>query len=628
MKFAKQQSTLKQKLKVIIATSIMVSSFCLGLPLKAQEEEVGATPLTTTIVGEPETEQAITAENSEIPLDQLKFLVQPLLLEELEVEAAAWLMLLKAKVQEKADAEIAIKRRNEITDTKEEAVESIETAEKLLEQAQQAKENAEVGTPEYDNAIKKVEEAEAALAEARAAVTEVIEAQEELQEDEASQKAIEKAEEIVEEKEAEESGETPPPSDDNSEAIEVDKESLETLGEAQETLDEIAEEEKDEAELLQDDAKLEEEEEILQEIAEDIEDSAEEEAELKQELVKGVTELQEEQTAIADRLEVVLDEMDAKGGDSTSYRTYIKAVSTLEIDVTDTSGLGVRIQGWLASEEGGLRWAKNIAVFLVVLAISVAITQALAVALDKSLKKFGNTSNLLREFSVMTVKRGGIVLGILLGLTALEVSLGPVLALVGGASFILAFALQSNLGNFASGLLLLTTKPFDVGDEIQVAGYWAFVRSITLANTKLQGFDGSIITIPNNTVWGGNIVNHTHSDMRKLTLNINVKFVDDLEKVKNMWFEIASDEPRVERHYWFPYNSHFDSHVSITLGSWTKTEEYWEMYIVMLLKLQKRLDELNIELTTPIQDIRIQQLSSGTTNSETLNPSQMIPPAE
>lgn len=77
-------------------------------------------------------------------------------------------------------------------------------------------------------------------------------------------------------------------------------------------------------------------------------------------------------------------------------------------------------------------------------------------------------SELFRDFTVITIKRGVLVLGALLALASLGVSLGPVLALVGGASFVLAFALQSNLGNFASGLMLLVSKPFDVGDEVRV----------------------------------------------------------------------------------------------------------------------------------------------------------------
>jgi len=44
---------------------------------------------------------------------------------------------------------------------------------------------------------------------------------------------------------------------------------------------------------------------------------------------------------------VILDEMEAKGGDPATYRTYIQAVSGVELDITDTQGLGVRLLSWL-----------------------------------------------------------------------------------------------------------------------------------------------------------------------------------------------------------------------------------------------------------------------------------------
>lgn len=618
-----------KKIQSALVIAVIATSFSAGTPLRAQEEEVAA-PLTSTIVGEPDTDQSLTTDDPNIPLDQLEFLVEPLLLEELEVEAAAWLLILQTKVKEKSAAEIAIKKRKAITETETEAVKSIEEAEKLLSEAEEAKNNAEEGTPEYDDALAKFEEAEQALLDAKKEVGEVIEAKKDLTEDEAAQEAIESAEE----RQTEDSGETDAADTDEVEAtdgtveeseeaeateeetgtqsaLEADKAALEELSAAQESLEELTEEQIA-AGADVDAETLAEEEALLTEIAEDIEASAAEENELKDELVKGITELQEEQTAIADRLRVVLDELDAKGGDSKGYRTYIDAVSGLDIDVTDTSGLGLRVRGWILSEEGGLRWGRNIIVFFGVWGISIGGCYMLSRALDKSLGKFGTVSNLMRDFATSTVRRSGVIVGLLLALTALEVSLGPVLTVLGGVSFIFAFALQSNLSNFSSGLLLLTTKPFDLGDEVKVAGYWAFVDSITLANTKLKQFDGSLVTLPNNTVWGGDIINFTHSDTRKCTIAVDFKFTEDLDKVRELWVELASNNPKVLTDIatpgWFPYNSLYNSSICVGFNAWVKTSDHWGVYVELLKALQEKILELDIELAAPIQDIRVQQL--------------------
>ena len=349
----------------------------------------------------------------------------------------------------------------------------------------------------------------------------------------------------------------------------------------------------------------------LDKVNQELEKHAEEEAQVKNQLVVNVTNLRSQQTAIVDRFNVVLDELDNKGGESVSYRKYIDAISAVEIDVTDTEGLGVRLVSWLKSEEGGIRWGMNLAKFLGILLASAITARLLANSANRVLKRVGGISSLFRHFIVMVVERSVFVLGVLLALTSLGVSLGPIIALLGGASFVLAFALQSNLGNFASGLMLLVNKPFDVGDEVNVAGYWAYVDSISLASTKIKDFGGNIITLPNNTVWGSEIINHTHTDIRKIGLAIHVKFHQDIDQIHDMWMKITAAHPKVLDNpapALFPWNTHYDYYIPISLGAWSKTEDYWAVYVDLLKELQKRILELNIELATPQQEIKLDQL--------------------
>lgn len=214
------------------------------------------------------------------------------------------------------------------------------------------------------------------------------------------------------------------------------------------------------------------------------------------------------------------------------------------------------------------------------------------------------------------IKRGGAIVGVLIGLSALEVSIGPLFVIIGGLGFVLAFALQSNLGNLASGLMLMLYKPFDVGDEVKIADYWAYVDSISLANTKLKAFDGSMVCLPNNTVWGSNIINYTHSDIRKLMFRIHIKFEQDMEQVQDMWMELASSHPKVlddPAPGWSPWNAHYESYISVSLSAWSNTEEYSAVYVDLLKLLQKRILKLGIELTAPVQDIRLRAASDLST---------------
>ena len=676
------------RIMVLAATSlvwVVVSGTSL-VSAQEVEVEVEETTIEATIPGEAIPEDATTIDNPNIAIADLKLLVKPLTLEELQNEGAAWLFLLKNKTREISNAEIAIKRENRKIDQEKQSIKSLKNAQKQLLEAEKAQAKANQNNKGKEEAAKKVQKAKEALKAAEASMEEVREAHEELEEDEIQQKWVKEAQEkrvIIEARAILEKAkivrqdlvDDSPQYEKVTEKIDALEESINVLGKteaslvgkipgsfkykevkgnisqareevnnatldlvkimpglevhhdssfsltesaiAQDTSENSAQNtEKNDHQFAPSPSSLDNVEEHLdldhldesedhkpdqhlEEIDEELEHHAEEEAKVKNQLVANATKLQTQQTAIIDRFNVILDELDAKGGESVGYRKYIDAINGIEIDVTDIEGLKVRLLSWLKSEEGGILWGKNLAKFLGILLASAIAARLLANSADRILSKVGGVSSLFRQFVVMVVERSTLVIGLLLALTSLGVSLGPIVALLGGASFVLAFALQSNLGNFASGLMLLINKPFDVGDEIKVAGYWAYVDSISLASTKIKDFGGNIITLPNNTVWGGEITNYTHADVRKVSLTIHVKFHQDLDQIQDMWMEITAAHPKVlddPASGVSAWNTYYDYYIPIGLSAWSKTEDYWSVYADLLKELQKQLQSLNIEL--------------------------------
>ena len=157
---------------------------------------------------------------------------------------------------------------------------------------------------------------------------------------------------------------------------------------------------------------------------------------------------------------IVLAELDAKGGDSKEYDTYIKAISGIKVDVTDASGTWTTITGWLMSAEGGFHWALNIIQFVVIIVVFYLLSIVAGKTAKKAFSKSKHFSTLLRKFLVMTARRFVFLIGLFVGLSALEINIGPVLAIIGAAGFIIVFALQNSLSNFASGILMLIYRPF------------------------------------------------------------------------------------------------------------------------------------------------------------------------
>ncbi len=669
------------KITALITTSIVSVFAFSGLPMLSQaaEGQEESVLIESTFTGDVDPSAAITVEDLDIPVDQLKLLVKPLTLEELQVESAAWLLILKNKVQEISNVEIDIKRERQIIQEEEEAAKAVEEAKTKLAEAKKVLAETTPGTPEYEQAAKQIEKAKQAVQEAERDIEKALDTDKELQEDDELQAALEEGKrkekianarqileeakksrekltagsadyhtatekidileralidlEAVEEElegaipnspEYQELSKTleearnkviqaaeaisssqlaPSATDDNASLDSSNSEaSLENLLSELKTAEEQANTEAGNAS----DETSENSEEQLEKLADETDELTEAQPELKNQLVVNVTDLQGEQTEIIDRFNVVLDGLDNKGGDTVSYRKYIDAVSAVELDVKDTEGLEVRLINWLKSEEGGVRWGINLSKFLAILLISAIAAQVLSKAVSRILTRVGGTSSILRDFVEMTVKQGVLVVGALVALTSLGVSLGPVLALLGGASFVLAFALQSNLGNFASGLMLMVNKPFDVGDEVKIGETWAWIDSINLANTKLTGWNGEEIIIPNNNVWSSEISNLTAKDTRKGGFDLYFAFDEDIPLACEILKEVAQKNPLVletpapSTFIWEP--GEYGIYTSFKFS--TKTPDFWTASEQILCEFLAEFKQRGIKLAIPTQDIR------------------------
>ena len=665
------------RITALAATSLACIVLSCSVQVSAQEVEAESTTIEATINGEAIPGDAKTIENPAIEVEDLELLAKPLTLEELQNEAAAWLILLKNKVQTISNTEIAVKHQNRKLDIQQESLKLIEDAQTKLAAADKAQtaEKLEEAKEALDKAIastKKLRAREAKLAENEALIESVKQGRKERGLNEAKEilkqatkiredittnlpqyqtltERIDILEESITKLERAEArlSRTVPNSEAYQEAeaealearevVNSDREELRkivaqfpsAIAKSDLSTENLAEKAaKIETEFVQaasnleniekkldaqnpDKSTFQEGDQELLKLSEVLNQKLDKEDELKKQLVRNVTNLEAERAAIINRFYAVLDALDKKGGDSESYRKYIEAASSVDLDLTDTEGLGVRVVSWITSEDGGLNLIIDIAKFGGILLLSVIIAPQVGKISNNILTRVGGISTLFRNFTVMVIKRGVVVLGFLLALAAIGVNLGPILALIGGASFILAFALQSNLANFASGLMLLINKPFDVGDEIKVSGYWAYVDSISLASTKIKDFSGNLITLPNNTVWGSDITNYTHADIRKLGLAIHVKFTEDLNKVYQMWMDMTAAHPKVlddPAPGWFPWNGHYDYYIWVNLTAWSKTDDYWGVYVDLLKELQKRVQELDIQLTAPQQEIKLDKL--------------------
>lgn len=115
------------------------------------------------------------------------------------------------------------------------------------------------------------------------------------------------------------------------------------------------------------------------------------------------------------------------------------------------------------------------------------------------------------KFTGNVVRIALIAIVVIITLSNFGITIAPLIALAGAAAFGGTLAMQGPLSNYGAGLSIILSRPFTVGNTIEVQGTFGVVDDITLAHTVLTGEDGERITVPNKEIVGQVIVNsHGH----------------------------------------------------------------------------------------------------------------------
>ena len=103
---------------------------------------------------------------------------------------------------------------------------------------------------------------------------------------------------------------------------------------------------------------------------------------------------------------------------------------------------------------------------------------------------------------------------------------------LGVGSVIISLAAQDTVKSLLSGAVILTDKPFEIGDFIEVGNHKGTVIDITFRSTRIKAADNSIITIPNSTVTSESVVNWNKLKTRRFEFSLNLSMDTTSEKIQ------------------------------------------------------------------------------------------------
>lgn len=257
---------------------------------------------------------------------------------------------------------------------------------------------------------------------------------------------------------------------------------------------------------------------------------------------------------------------------------------------------------------GGYSLGHILSAILTLLICLVAVRLLLKLA-KRLLDRSKRMNDRLRQIILTAVK---VVLYILTGIItagALGLNTSSLTALVSVLTLGVTLAAEDILGNVAGGLVILSSHPFNIGDEIEVSGTTGIVQEITLNHTKIETFDGQFVMQPNKELSSSRVINYTAMGRRRVVRKITASYDAPTEQVKAACLEAVAATPNVlpspaPAVYLTDYGS---SAIEYSVRCWTETKDYWGAYFALNENLRDAFAAHNVEMTYDHLNVHISE---------------------
>ena len=257
---------------------------------------------------------------------------------------------------------------------------------------------------------------------------------------------------------------------------------------------------------------------------------------------------------------------------------------------------------WFIDERG---WVLIVRAVIVILIGLLLITVIMTVS--RKIMNRSRLRGLAGNFLLAILKSLLVFVYLIVIMRVLGIDTSSMIALLAAGGLALSLALQSTLSNFASGMILVSNHPFKEGDFIDAAGVSGTVEKITLFSTKLKTPDNKVVTLPNSSVAGGNIVNYSTEENRRVDLTFGVAYGTDIDKTKKA-IEAVLDAHELVLHdegYTVRLSEQAASALVFVCRCWVKSADYWTVYFDLNERVTEKFGKEGIEIPYNKLDVNV-----------------------
>ena len=182
---------------------------------------------------------------------------------------------------------------------------------------------------------------------------------------------------------------------------------------------------------------------------------------------------------------------------------------------------------------------------------------------------------------------------------AMGIPTTSLIALMSVVGVAVSLALQNTLANLAGGIMLLVTKPIEVGDTVEVDGVSGTVQAVGLSYSTLITGDNKQIFIPNSQISATRIINYTRLGKRRLELTFSASYDAPTQTVKAAIGEVLEQFPQIHKDpapvIWL--SSYGASSINYLVRVWVDSGDYWDVNFGVLEGVREAFDKHGIEMT-------------------------------
>ena len=239
---------------------------------------------------------------------------------------------------------------------------------------------------------------------------------------------------------------------------------------------------------------------------------------------------------------------------------------------------------------------KMVGYFIIGFVITLYICRIVGRVSEKHIS--AHHSQLLRRITFYV----GLLLSIIFPLAALGINvtgfLGTAGILAGIITAAVAFASQTSISNFLSGVFLIVEKPFEVGDYVFVNDTLGEVLSIDLLSVKIRTKDNTFVRIPNERLLKSQFKNVSRFPIRRCDIKIRFNFKEDLSKIKKILMEVARNNPLclVSPAPELTFLEFGEAALLLQFSVWSKQTSFSSLQTNIQMEIQAALNDHDIEL--------------------------------